>query len=728
MAETKKGFFAAFRGGLKSAAAAYSESGSIGMAAGALWSFTTTYFLPNKQKYQVDGGRYGANYTSITQIEQAQEFAIAITAIATTVGCSDWKILLKPSEAAEATPLTNQNLPVLKLLRNPNGLHAWQSWIETAVLLLIPTGNLYILKDPLSMLGTPMALWILRSDRTRPIRGDQPTAPVQAYEHYAEDGTRYVFPPDRVIHIKLPNPYTDYQGLGMVQLLQQSLEMDFRSMESNIQMFRQGGNLSTVLEGGADDPEKAREIKAKINEIYTGSANAHRVLILTGDMKLAKNGGAPKETDYKQTREDISRGIGGMLGVPPMFMGHLGDINYSTATVQERMFLKRAVWPMMTRLTPALNAIVQIFDRRLTFEWPRVDVMDPETVWRTMEAAVAGGVVTPNDAREKFLQMPRVKDPAMDKHYVQGVGYALEDGPPAPQMGLATNYNVVDEVQKGQRSIDGARRLLRLATLGSKALTDKDGRPFPKGTQAQRRVLGAIRAARPKIEKAIAPVFEKHIKAFAKKAADEVESRKGGKALTTKTVHPFIGSIFKAYDDSGTPEGLKTDALEAYKEQAVVVAADAQGIFNIEMGLEAGSADVSVVAAQLAQRVGWMDQSLKDRLAQLIVEGTEKGLSPYELANGTADGTFAGIRASFDDMAQEHAMLIARTETAHLQDAINTEAYKLMGVKVCDVIGCEDFVIMPGETYGCNSQGVPVTALPINFHPNHNGAVVPAEV
>jgi HK97 family phage portal protein len=738
-----KSFWDGIKGGFQKAASSYATSGSFGQAANSFWIYTTDYFLPNKQRFQVDGGRYGARYEALRTIEQAEEFAIAVNAISREVGASDWKVELNADKTLEPKIIDDVDAPVNVLLNRPNGLHSWQSWIETAIWILLPTGNLYILKDPLSMAGTPMALWILRSDRTQPIRDDFPTAPIQGYLHYAEDGRRYVFPPDRVIHIKLPNAYTDYQGLGMVQLLQQSLEMDFRSMESNIQMFRQGGRLSTVLEGLDEDADKLKEMKNKIIESHMGSENAHRVLLLTGNAKLntQANGSQPKEADYKVTRESVSRNIGGMMGVPPMIMGILGDVNRATATVQQQLFLKNAIWPMMQRLTPAMNDIVKLFNPEFTFVWPRVDVMDPETMAVMMKNGLEGGALSPNDAREKFLQMTRVKDPAMDKHYVYGMQSVIEEGVGAiAQTKLAASIQA--EQPKPAPAAPGAPKPADAVANTSPqphipapppgklskppALTKKSVSSFPKGTKKQRRILDALKAARPKIEKEIAPIFEKHIKAFGSKAATAMLARHKGKAIGKKSIHPLIGSMLKAYDDSGTTAGIQSDAQDAYLVQIATAAQDASSIFEIDMSaFTEDSPEVADVALSLAQRVKWMDQTLKDKLAALIEEGGQLGLSPYEIANGTADGSFTGITKTFEGIAKEHAQLIARTEVAHLQDAINTEAYKKMGITMCDVIGCEDFVIMDGEIYGCNSQDVPVSALPINFHPNHNGAVVP---
>ena len=725
-----------------------------------IWQATTSYFVPNRQMFQADGARYGATYQSILQVEQAQEFSIAINAIARAVSGSQWKIEQQLRPEDDPKPLTDVNDAAIQLMEKPNPLHFWQEWVETAIMVFLPTGNLYILKDPLNLLGQPMSLWILRSDRTRPIRGDSPTAPVQAFEHYAEDGTRYVFPADRVIHLKLPNPYTDYQGLGMTTLLQMTLEMDFRSMESNINMFRQGGRLSTVIEGLDDNEDKVRDIVRKIKEAHMGSENAHKVLALTGTAKLnvqASNAG-PKEADYKGTREDISRAIGGMMGVPPLFMGQLDQINRSTATVQKQMFLENAVWPMQNRLAKGLADVVKMFNPTYRFVFPQNAVLDPEIIAVLIKNASEAAALSPNDIRENYLQLQRSKDPAMDKHYLFGVQQAIEDGggqvqadpaagadPAKPDAaGALKPPTSIADAGKGDTKpgapTDALPALPKLKGMlrrvaGIKSASNPEGRRPNKGTAAQRRQVAAIRAARPSIEKAIAPVFEKHFRAVIGNviAALEKRGKPDGKAVNPANLPAFMADIRKAYDNTGTQAGLVATAKDAYAVQLKAAAETASTIFGVSMdGYGPGDSTFATAELQLAQRVTGVDQTIKDYLDRIIQQANLDGLSPWQIANGTTPAfteqtgiEFAGLKNMVDGISQERAMLIARTETTNIQDQVHTETFKRMGVTTVDVIGCEDFVIMPGEEYGCNSLLVPTDAMPVNFHPNHNGAVVP---
>jgi HK97 family phage portal protein len=752
MATGKKSFLAGLVGGINAglkATGAPEDGQTFGTA---FWAFTTAYFAPNKQAFNVDGGRWGSNYSAMTQPEKAQEFAIAAYAIARELGQSKYVIERVPvNDQDDPKIITNPNDPFLRLLEQPNPLHSWQSWVETAALLLLTSGDLYVLEDPLSIAGTPMALYLLRSDRTQPIRANDeerrknPLHLIHGYRYLAEDGLQYVFPADRVHHIKLPNMLTDYHGMGMVNLLQQTLEIDYRSMESNINLFRMGGRLNLVIEGvDNDDPTKIKEWQDKLMNAHAGSENANRPLILTGTAKVnaQASGNGAKEQDYTNTRADVSRAVGGMMGVPPLKMGQMKDINRASAVVEEQQFRTNAVWPTMRRLEPMFTLIGRKFHPLNRFSFPKSDVMDPEILAVMAKNLGETGAASPNDIRQKLMQWDRDRNPAMDKHYIYGPQQSIEDGitgPGGPVPG--------DPTPGGGKPLTGAEpapakkpaaaapspsnapaKLSPLPSFKKSASKGEGLRPFPKGTRKQRRYLDAIRKARPAIEKKLAPIFERHILAVGKDMADAMEKRGGqqGKALSKSSGTAFLTAIRKAADDSGTQQGLQNQASVAYDAQLQNVAVQAAVIFDVQMADYGPDSPAFEEAKQyLAQRISGVDQTVKDEIGDLIQDGVNQGLSPWQIANGTTDGSFPGIRQAVEGMAQERAMLIARTETAHLQDVVHTEAFKQMGVTVCDVIGCEDFVVMPGEEYGCNSQSVPVGSLPIGFHPNHNGAVVP---
>ena len=152
-------------------------------------------------------------------------------------------------------------------------------------------------------------------------------------------------------------------------------------------------------------------------------------------------------------------------------------------------------------------------------------------------------------------------------------------------------------------------------------------------------------------------------------------------------------------------------------------------LFGKEAGdlFQAGSWRRAALNKRLLSQVTSINEVTRAKLEAVVQEGVQLGLGPTDIARGRADLGYKGLEDTFDGFSRSRAQLVARTESMYMQEAGNGAAMKDLGVSSCDVIGCEDNEVMPGEQYGCNSRGVPISAIGyIRFHPNHRGASVPA--
>jgi hypothetical protein len=148
--------------------------------------------------------------------------------------------------------------------------------------------------------------------------------------------------------------------------------------------------------------------------------------------------------------------------------------------------------------------------------------------------------------------------------------------------------------------------------------------------------------------------------------------------------------------------------------------------YEPERPFEPGQPGFDKVLRRLAGKVTHVNETTKLAVEAVIRQGLDLGLAPTVIANGAPDLDYEGIVGAFRQFPQHRAQLIARTESARALDSANVEVYRGLGVKTCDVIGCEDNEIMPGQRWGCLSKDIPIQeAGKIEFHPNHKGAVVP---
>lgn len=75
-----------------------------------------------------------------------------------------------------------------------------------------------------------------------------------------------------------------------------------------------------------------------------------------------------------------------------------------------------------------------------------------------------------------------------------------------------------------------------------------------------------------------------------------------------------------------------------------------------------------------------VDASTQKQIAAVLAEGQRLGLSTWEIANGTADGTFTGIEGLFRQTWRSRAETVARTELQTAQAAAAINRFRTSGL------------------------------------------------
>ncbi len=195
--------------------------------------------------------------------------------------------------------------------------------------------------------------------------------------------------------------------------------------------------------------------------------------------------------------------------------------------------------------------------------------------------------------------------------------------------------------------------------------------------------------------------------------------------LGQKSISKAIGDLFDPIQDEKAWRIVTAGMFASALQEEFTVTAKLFG-FTPEEAFEPGNVRFDRSRLRLASKVTRVSLTTGAKLESVVARGVELGLNPTAIANGAPDLDYPGIRGTFEQFAQNRAQLIARTESARALEQANTSVYKGLGVQICDVIGCEDNTIVPGQKWGCNSRGIPIDeAQTIEFHPNHKGAIVP---
>lgn len=126
-----------------------------------------------------------------------------------------------------------------------------------------------------------------------------------------------VYDLNRIVHFKLDDPDTDLQGLSPLHSLQLTVTSDLNAMHFNGNFFEnsaQTGVVFIVKQATADEAKRNREW---LEQEYVGVKNAHRPLLLEGDVDVKSSVNRQTDMQYVEGRILNRQEIMTVLDVPP---------------------------------------------------------------------------------------------------------------------------------------------------------------------------------------------------------------------------------------------------------------------------------------------------------------------------------------------------------------------------------------------------------------------------
>lgn len=653
-----------------------------------------------------------------------------------------WRII--DETTGKSLPRTaDRDLPVIEFFERPNVWQTFAQFIGRLMIFRNITGIGYVAEQGTTMGGTPEELWVLHSARVYPVT--DPKKVVSGYE-YQVGGKRLLLPRDLVHRLTFMEDVDDeLGGMGIVGAAETHFNTTIAMEEWIWSLFVNGAIPDGVLmlKETLDEQVFNRLLK-QFEDRHAGARKAHKPMILENEGRY-EAGAGPKEMDFSESRKDRRQDTLALAGMPPVLVGLTQDLNFASAFISSAVFIEDTYNPTCQELADGLLTPIARRFGKYRFEFPkRRPIADPGQQATRVQVLVQSGILTPNEGREE-VGYDRVEGkPEMDLHYgtlnliplaeasmpaaapaAGGPGAQLVTGPDGkPKVKIQPPFPADGKPgeKPGAPQPPAAGPAKPPATPPTpppaKAPVAGQGeRPLAsleRATPLQRRILKFALAERRGME---ASLFKLTRRFFAWQAERVIARLLEGKK--------DVNDVFDMDGDEKEWRRItRTWFGEALQEEYRATAE----LFGYEptASFGPGSGPFEVRRDRLAGGLTRVSDTTRTALADVIATGIEQGLGAQEIANGTSDGSFLGIRGLFDQFSQARSQLIARTESARAFDQASTASYRELGVTVCDVIGCEDAEIMPGQQYGCLSKDVPIAAAEaIEFHPNHKGVIVP---
>lgn len=352
-----------------------------------------------------------------------------ITLISGAVSELKYKMFLDSDDPTktELTEITSSE--ILTLLKQPNLVQDWRTYVESFVISLLTTGNVFV--KP-TFVGDKIVELTVLDPCDVSLYIDNITKLPVSYQHNTE-----TFAFDAItgkcglFHFMLPTPFTGINmgyGLSPLQVVALTADTVSSGLLWNYNLTQNSGKL-----GGLLTPRdsltaiQANDLKAQLDK-FKGMSSQGEIKVLPVGLEFQQLGINPVDMDFLNTLNFSRETIASAFKIP------LPLVNVDSATYNNRSSAKTELYndniiPLLNRiLSSHLKYIVtnsagdkvditQDTISRLTIEIDKQSVPAlKEELMKEMDAiskAMQAGVLTPNEAREK-LGMPKVNTPEAD--------------------------------------------------------------------------------------------------------------------------------------------------------------------------------------------------------------------------------------------------------------------------------------------------------------------------
>lgn len=319
-----------------------------------LWVTLRSWFGGNATRLQ--GGeqlKFPNAYTTNTAKNVTEDTALQISAvwactrlIAETIG----SLPLKVYEIADEGRKEAGDLTLVRVLtQQPNARMTSQEWRETMALNLVLHGNAYAVIDR-NAKGQVISLWPLPAEQVRidVVNGE----PVYYYE---DDKGYSAYAEQSILHIKLFG--NGMIGLSPLAYARNTIGLASAAEEYSHRFYINGGKPSGVLTMDKIlTTEQRAAIRANFANMFEGSENSHRMMLLEAGAKYQQIQMNPDDLQMIQTRrfqlEDIAR----FFGVPSFLINDTEKTTTWGSGIEQMMigFYQLNLRPYLSRFEQAM--------------------------------------------------------------------------------------------------------------------------------------------------------------------------------------------------------------------------------------------------------------------------------------------------------------------------------------------------------------------------------------
>lgn len=229
------------------------------------------------------------------------------------------------------------------------------------------------------------------------------------YGPFHQDGDAIFYDKDIILHFAIEDPDSDLIGLSPLASLQETTASDLFAMRYNRSFFENSAQTGTVFNMQNATKDEVDRNRAWLEQHYVGATNAHRPIILEGDIEIGESVSSQQEMQFVELRKMNREEIFGVLDIDPTKLGILEDANRSTSKEADNTFREATIAPLQAIVEEEVNdrLILDLFGwDDILFQHDDADARSKLAQMTIYRDAVRDGLFVRNEVRQELGKKP----------------------------------------------------------------------------------------------------------------------------------------------------------------------------------------------------------------------------------------------------------------------------------------------------------------------------------
>lgn len=256
-----------------------------------------------------------------------------------------------------------------------------------------------------SRLGVPYA-FLRQNPSTVSVVIDKETREVTSYIVRDAQGNELQYDPTDFLHFKLFDPDNEVYGLSLLESLKSTVAQDLFAQTYNEAFFANSAQTGIVFNMRNASKEEVERNREFLKKEYVSARNAHKPLLLEGDVEVGRSVALPAEMQFIDGRKHLLQEILAVFDLPYTKLGgSMESANRSQSAENDKSFRAEAIVPLQGVIEEVINEdfillILKVEDTIFAHE--EVDYRDEKEksdIWITL---LEHGVLAINEVRSQM--------------------------------------------------------------------------------------------------------------------------------------------------------------------------------------------------------------------------------------------------------------------------------------------------------------------------------------